>query len=59
MSEWISLKDKYPEPNKFYLFVRAGKHMPFIGYWKKGYGCVVDGELCRPTHWMPLPEASK
>jgi hypothetical protein len=52
---WICLKDQYPEAGKYYLFIN-GDHLPFVGFWKKDYGATVDGELCRPTHWMPLPE---
>ena len=52
---WICLKDQYPEAGKYYLFIN-GDHLPFVGFWKENYGATVDGELCRPTHWMPLPE---
>jgi hypothetical protein len=58
MSKWISLKEQYPEHGKHYLFIN-GNHLPFVGFWKKDYGAMVCGELCRPTHWMPLPEPPK
>lgn len=57
MSEWISVKDRLPEPN-----IRVLCYAPS----RFGYGdfdiCIVYGWKCCPdrhygvTHWMPLPE---
>ena len=56
--EWMPVNVLTPTPDKYHLFVR-GNYLPFVGLWKEGTGCLVSGELCHPTHWMPLPEAPK
>lgn len=60
MSEWISVKDKLPEPYDRVLVYAPSRY---------DYGdfdiCVMHGWQCNPdthhgvTHWMPLPGAPK
>lgn len=63
MAEWISVKDRLPEKDK-YCFCHSNKYggYMFIGYrgwhsgeWMEG-GALHIGTV---THWMPLPEPPK
>ena len=65
MSEWISVKDKFPEKPGTYIIcdcygiVRA-RHFckgdrSFSGYWHLN-GSATYGN---PLYWMPLPEPPK
>lgn len=62
MSEWISVKDRLPEPGeKVITFLRlAGSPMIGTGYFMGDDGWYYIG-IEAPhhdvvTHWMPLPE---
>ena len=59
VQEWISVKDRLPEEDGYYLcyvesFVFQGSHFITLlnFYVGEGFGDVV-------THWMPLPEPPK
>lgn len=58
MSEWISVKKEYPPKEGFYLFAN-GYFSPFVGLWKPGQGCFVEGEICRFTYWAEILEVPK
>ena len=69
MSEWIDLKDKYPEFDTFVLVYsdireqRKYDVMFFIEINSKGHyfskGPNNPGKTSIYTHWMPLPEPPK
>lgn len=62
-SEWISVEERLPEENGYYLvytkygYIEVERYKTWDdddldgGYWWEFEGCV--------THWMPLPEAPK
>ena len=59
MAEWISVKDRLPEP---YKQVVAFDGMDIDIAWVDDYlmwqaGCLSDWEFV--THWMPLPPLPK
>ena len=69
MYEWISVRDKLPEDNKYVLAVFASgalvvacvfEHDEDAVYWRAqtddGWESDMDFD---PTHWMPLPEPPK
>lgn len=66
MSEWISITDSLPAPNKTVLVCRVGKtrHQPFFAVRKnrelKPWE-YIDGDTChtRITHWLPIPDMPK
>lgn len=58
--EWISVKDKLPEPGKKVLGYRPSMYYKFVQTvyyagraWENGYD--LSGNFVI-THWMPLPE---
>ncbi len=60
MPEWISIKDRLPEPGERVLlsdgtFVAEG-YILFTGKWMRNGIWVLP---MHPTHWMPLPEPPK
>lgn len=64
MSEWISVKERLPEPGKVLITDGKSVHMT-NGAWLYR---TPDGETRAPsnygagitvTHWMPLPEPPK
>lgn len=60
MPEWISVKERLPEPGERVLtafdnFV-AEAFVNYSGVWMRN-GFELD--WCPPTHWMPLPEPPK
>lgn len=62
MPEWISVKDRLPEPFKPVIVCRLCKKgcvveqgEKDIGDWWKVYGTRTKAV----THWMPLPEPPK
>jgi hypothetical protein len=57
-SEWISVKDKLPESDGFYLAwytFNDGRHACDIFY----YNCCGSSMSSAITHWMTLPEPPK
>ncbi len=64
MSEWISVKDRLPEPETSILTWDGNKvREDFYGLWL-GFGYntnepVIFFKGFHITHWMPLPEAPK
>jgi len=60
MSEWISVKDKLPEPMKAVLIISKSTGIPFFD--GIAIDWVRDGKFNRfkkVTHWMPLPAPPK
>lgn len=66
--EWISVKDKAPDPKqKILVFGKCGMmHVPIYSYddWSHTEHCDDNGWHCSGdsiefTHWMPLPEPPK
>lgn len=65
MTEWISVKDRLPNPDEYALLydshlnlVFEGKLLPSDFYYSDRCGYSKDvGDDCEITHWMPLPEA--
>lgn len=60
MPEWISIKERLPEPGERVLlsdgtFVAEG-YILFTGEWMRNEIWVLP---MHPTHWMPLPEPSE
>lgn len=63
MSQWISVEEHMPPPNKQVVVCRVGKttHPPFFAIhvnrelkpWE-----YLDGDTChvRITHWLPIPK---
>ena len=56
MSEWISVKDRLPEPNTAVLVCRDGYYGSevAVAVYKDEYLKFITGY--NVTHWMPLPE---
>ena len=55
--EWISVKDRLPEEQDFYIV--SGDDV-IMAYWNEEYfGLTINGvdiKVVGVTHWMPLPE---
>lgn len=57
MSEWISVEDRVPKKDGYYLvFVPFLKDYPWIGVSSFREGGFDDDDA---THWIELPEAPK
>jgi len=62
--EWISVKDRLPEPNDYVLLYDSSLNLVYEGkllasdfYYSERAGYSADiGDDCEVTHWMPLPE---
>ena len=56
--EWISVKDKLPEPCQDVLVYHSGGKIKISELFYNGRFCLQDlhGEV---THWMPLPAPPK
>ena len=59
MSEWISVKDRLPDPAK-YVLISQRRDGVCVGYLMNKYGTwwkTPDGPVSTKdiTHWMPLP----
>ena len=54
MSEWISVKDRMPEPKEKAICLNRHGDMMIGTYteWGWMFPCYYE----KPTHWMPLPE---
>lgn len=68
MSEWISVNERMPEPDKDVLlcFGLGDFRMAVGGKYEldEGWYSITDAEYytdcdTTPTHWMPLPEPPK
>jgi len=66
MSEWISVKDKFPRYNQDVLTFAPGMAMPIVVDRHNGYYGEDDDEWYEGwntgrniTHWMPLPKPPK
>jgi hypothetical protein len=66
MNEWISVKDKFPQPGVFVLVTspRDFENSLNIGInvYSKKHGWELKTTNCYAagiTHWMPLPEPPK
>lgn len=55
-SNWISVKDKLPEPFATVLAYSINGRMYTVGYIDKLVGFMTRDTV---THWMPLPEPPK
>jgi Protein of unknown function (DUF551) len=66
MSEWISVKDKLPEPGEWVLIklnknphlmpMDVSYHLPQSEYPWFGNYHIRNYDMSCVTHWMPLPE---
>ena len=58
MSEWISVKDRLPEPHTKVLLAHTRTEMIEAGYYMPECSCETKwhGIGSVPTHWMPLPD---
>ena len=59
VQEWISVKDRLPEPGERVIVARGekveqGVYLAVNGWWK-----VYGTNTKSVTHWMPLPEPPK
>ena len=72
MSEWISVKERLPDLREVYKGsplesgdVLIFQHYVTIGRFGETYGkrkrrwTDARQYVCKPTHWMPLPEPPK
>lgn len=59
-AKWISVKEQMPAAN-ICVLIAQDKTIWVSGYCDtlKTWGWYENGETCRPTHWMPLPEPPK
>ena len=62
VQEWISVKDRLPEPGERVLVCIGAVFEAFIdsaGKWQRYYSAPLNEVLGEPTHWMPLPQPPK
>lgn len=63
MCEWISVKDRLPDNNKYVLTVDKKYNMHIFSHDQDfEYPFCIDPNHTRyyqPTHWMPLPKPPK
>lgn len=64
MSEWISIKDRLPNPIFDFVLACADGAMSTIGYREENgfyevYPIQTQIDIQMITHWMPLPEPPK
>lgn len=64
MANWQPLKTAPVGPTVLVANAETGHVWPAYGYWRGRipfpFWCSLDPEgmgVCKPTHWMPLPEA--
>ncbi len=56
MSEWISVKDRLPEPNTVVLAHYTDGRICTVDYLDEHLKFITSSTI---THWMPLPEPPK
>ena len=60
MTEWISVKDQFPEENQSIAFKVIRYEFPFAGFYREDEFNEASGNLYiyqnEVTHWMPLPK---
>jgi Protein of unknown function (DUF551) len=59
--EWISVKDRLPEEGTLVLIHRTGEPLSVdytVDIPSEGpiWACLLQDEMYKVTHWMPLPE---
>ena len=65
MSEWISVKDKMPEPGRYVACIAKrnpfSRFMPMVARIEKNGWAnpITEQYISEVTHWMPLPELPK
>ena len=62
MSEWISVKDKMPQPGRYVACIAKrnpfSRFMPMVARIEKNGWAnpITEQYISEVTHWMPLPE---
>ena len=65
MSEWISVKDKMPQPGRYVACIAKrnlfSRFMPMVARIEKNGWAnpITEQYISEVTHWMPLPEPPK
>ena len=65
MSEWISVKDRLPEPGRYVACIAKrnpfSRFMPMVARIEKNgwANLITEQYISEVTHWMPLPEPPK
>ena len=62
VQEWISVKDRLPQPGERVLVCIGAVFEAFIddaGKWQRYYSAPLNEVLGEPTYWMPLPQPPK
>ena len=65
MSEWISVKDRLPEPGRYVACIAKrnpfSRFMPMVARIEKNGWAnpITEQYISEVTHWMPLPEPPK
>ena len=62
MSEWISVKDKMPQPGRYVACIAKrnpfSRFMPMVARIEKNGWAnpIIEQYISEVTHWMPMPE---
>ena len=65
MSEWISVKDKMPQPGRYVACIAKrnpfSRFMPMVARIEKNGWAnpITEQYISEVTHWLPLPEPPK
>lgn len=60
MSEWVSVKEKYPGLHEWVLYYSPEDMLVSIGQFNgRSWWTEQNKEAYAATHWMPLPERPK
>ena len=65
MSEWISVKDKMPQPGRYVACIAKRnpfpRFMPMVARIEKNGWAnpITEQYISEVTHWLPLPEPPK
>ena len=65
MSEWISVKDKMPQPGRYVACIAKrnpfSRFMPMVARIEKNGWAnpIAEQYISEVTHWLPLPEPPK